>query len=136
MEFAEDFADDLRALAVRLGGSEAELVHAEENPAVHRLQAVAHVGQRAADDYAHGVIEIGFFHLRFDIDRSHHLLLLLVSHSAPPKPSKSCYFFTIRNLPILCFQQLTGISNNFALPLGPHQALRPPLWANRIAIYP
>jgi FMN phosphatase YigB (HAD superfamily) len=26
---------------------------------MHRLQAVAHVGQRAADDHAHGVVEIG-----------------------------------------------------------------------------
>ena len=34
------------------------------------LEAVAHVGQGAPDDYAHGVIEIRFFHLRFDIHRS------------------------------------------------------------------
>ena len=34
---------------------------------MHRLQAVAHVGQRAADDDAHGVIQIGFAHLVFEI---------------------------------------------------------------------
>ena len=70
MEFAEDFADDFGALAIRLRGGEAELVHAVEDAAMDGLEAVAHVGQRAPDDYAHGVIEIRFFHLRFDIYRS------------------------------------------------------------------
>ena len=70
MEFAEHFADDFRALAIRLRGGEAELVHAVENAAMDGLEAVAHVGQGAPDDYAHGVIEIRFFHLRFDIHRS------------------------------------------------------------------
>ena len=69
MKFAEDFADDLGALAIGLGGREAKLVHAEEDAAVDRLQAVAHVGQGAADDYAHGVIEIRLLHFRFDIHR-------------------------------------------------------------------
>src|ERR1700683_4512760 len=35
MEFAKDFANDLGALTVGLGGSEAQLVHAVENAAVH-----------------------------------------------------------------------------------------------------
>ena len=37
-------------------------VHGIENPAMHRLEAVAHVGQSAAYDDAHGVFNIGFFH--------------------------------------------------------------------------
>ena len=69
MEFAEDFADDLGALAVGLGGGEAQLVHAEEDAAVHGLEAVADVGEGAADDHAHGVIEVRLLHLRFDINR-------------------------------------------------------------------
>jgi hypothetical protein len=36
---------------------------------VHRLQAVAHVRQRAPDDHAHGVVEIRLAHLVFEIDR-------------------------------------------------------------------
>ena len=36
---------------------------------MHRLQAVAHVGQRPADDHAHGVIEVRRTHLVFDGDR-------------------------------------------------------------------
>jgi hypothetical protein len=60
---------DLGAFAVGLRGSEAELVHAKKDAAVHGLQAVADVGQRTADDHAHGVIEVGLLHFRFDINR-------------------------------------------------------------------
>ena len=69
---AHHLADDLRALGVGAGGAEAELVHRVEHAAVHRLQAVAHVGQRAADDHGHRVVEIRGAHLllegaRFDV---------------------------------------------------------------------
>ena len=69
MEFAEDFADDLGALAVRLRRGQTQLVHAEKNAAMDGLQAVAHIRQRAPDDHAHGVIEVRLLHLRFDIYR-------------------------------------------------------------------
>ena len=36
---------------------------------MHRLQAVAHVRQRAADDHAHGVVEVGAAQLVLDGDR-------------------------------------------------------------------
>ena len=62
------FADDLGALAGGAVGLQAHLVHAVQNAAMHRLQAVANVGQRAAHDHAHGVIEIRPPHLVFDID--------------------------------------------------------------------
>ena len=35
---------------------------------MHGLQTVAHVGQRAGHDHAHGVIEIGPLHLLGDSD--------------------------------------------------------------------
>ena len=69
MKFAEDFAGDLGALAVGLGGGQAHFVHAEKNAPMHGLQAVAHVGQRAPDDHAHGIVEIRLLHLGFDIHR-------------------------------------------------------------------
>ncbi len=75
MEFAEDFADDLRALAVGFRRGESQLVHAEENPPVDGLQAVTHVRQGAPDDYAHRVIEVRLLHFRFDIDRRQYLLV-------------------------------------------------------------
>ena len=46
-------------------------VHREQDAPLHRLEAVAQVGQRPADDHAHGVIEIGFLDLVLDGDRGH-----------------------------------------------------------------
>ncbi len=69
---AEHFADDLRAFAVGPRGSQAQFVHAVKNAAMHRLQAVAHVRQRAPDDHGHRVVEIGLLHLGFDIHRKHY----------------------------------------------------------------
>jgi len=50
---------------------------------VHRLQAVAHVRQRPADDHAHRVIEIAAPHLHFDVDRDRLLegeVLIVIGH--------------------------------------------------------
>src|SRR5689334_20945184 len=80
MIFAENFAHDLRAFAVRPGRSETQLVHAEENAPMHRLQAVTHVGQRAPNDHAHRIIEIGLLHLGFDVYRNQDRLVLFVWH--------------------------------------------------------
>ena len=44
----------------------AAFLHGVEDAPMHRLQAVAHVGQRARHDHAHGVIEVGALHLLFD----------------------------------------------------------------------
>ena len=67
MVLADDIADDARGFLIRLVPVVAQLAHGVQHAPVHRLQAVAHVGQRTADDYAHGVIEIGFAHLVFEI---------------------------------------------------------------------
>ena len=50
-------------------GARADVVHAPEDPALHRLQAVAHVGQRARGDDGHRVVEEGVLHLLLDLDR-------------------------------------------------------------------
>ena len=60
---AHHLADDLRRLDVLAVGLQAELVHHVEDAAMDRLQAVAHVGQRAADDDGHRVIEVRRAHL-------------------------------------------------------------------------
>ena len=60
---AHRLADDLRALDVRSVRLEAELVHRVQHAAMHRLEAVAHIGQCAPDDHAHRVIEIRRAHL-------------------------------------------------------------------------
>ena len=65
---AHDVADHAGRLAVGLVPVVAVLVHRVEDAAMHRLEAVAHVGQRAADDHAHRVVEVGAFHLLLDGD--------------------------------------------------------------------
>ena len=66
---AEHVADDPRALDVGPVPDVVRLVHREQDAAVHRLQPVAHVGQRPPDDHAHRVIEVGAAHLLFEADR-------------------------------------------------------------------
>ncbi len=71
MVFADDVADHAGGLAIRLVPFVAGLVHRIEDAPVHRLEPVAHVGQRAGHDHAHGVIEIGALHLLDDGDGAH-----------------------------------------------------------------
>ncbi|MCK7508801.1 MAG: hypothetical protein MZV70_35420 [Desulfobacterales bacterium] len=68
MVFADDISDDAGRLLVGLVPVVLELAHGVEHAPVNGLQPVAHIGQRAPDDDAHGVIEIGLLHLFFDAD--------------------------------------------------------------------
>ncbi len=63
VELAEHVADDARGLAEGAVGLQPGLVHREQHTPVHRLEAVAHVRQRAAHDHAHGVVEVRGAHL-------------------------------------------------------------------------
>ena len=63
---AEHVADDGGALLERAAGVQPQLVHRVEDAAVHRLQAVAHLGQRARDDHAHRVVEERLLELVLD----------------------------------------------------------------------
>ena len=64
----QHLADHAGALGVALVVVQPLGVHRVEDAAVHRLQAVAHVGERAADDHRHRVVEIRLAHLVFDVD--------------------------------------------------------------------
>ena len=55
---AHHVADDLRALAVLGVGGEVLLPHRVEDAALHRLEAVAHVGQRARGDDRQRVVQV------------------------------------------------------------------------------
>ena len=66
---AHHLADDARRLAEGMRGIEAAFLHRVQDAALHRLQAVAGIGQRARHDHAHRVIEVGATHLLFDRDR-------------------------------------------------------------------
>ena len=65
---ADHVADDARRLLVGLVPVVAELAHRVQHAAMHGLQAVADVGQRAPHDHAHRVIEVRPLHLVFEID--------------------------------------------------------------------
>ncbi len=67
--FTDDVTDHAGRLLVGLVPVVAQLAHGVEHAAVHRLEAVPHIRQGPADDYAHGVIQIGLLHLLLDIDR-------------------------------------------------------------------
>ena len=64
-----DVTDDAGALHVAAVGPEAAVEHRVEDLAVYRLEAVAHVRQRAADDDAHRVVEVRALHLDLEADR-------------------------------------------------------------------
>ena len=63
-----DVTDDARGLREVPVRPVTAVVHGVQDPPVHRLEAVAHVRQRPRHDHAHGVIEVGLFHLIFEID--------------------------------------------------------------------
>ena len=64
-------ADDLGGLGVLLVELEAHLLHAKQNAAMHRLEAVANVRQGAANDDRHRVVEVRAAHLLFKVDGAH-----------------------------------------------------------------
>ena len=64
---AHHLADDACAFDARAARLEPELGHRVQDPPVYRLQAVAHVGQRARDDRAHRVVEEARAHLRLEL---------------------------------------------------------------------
>ena len=69
MVFTKHFAHDTGAFAEGLVGRHAQLVHRVEDAAVYRLEAVAHVRQRAVDDNRHGIGNETFFHFMFHVNR-------------------------------------------------------------------
>ncbi len=68
MVFAHHLADDAGALHVLLVPVDAQFAHGVEDAPVHGLETVAHVGQRAGHDHAHGVVEVGTLHFIGDGD--------------------------------------------------------------------
>jgi hypothetical protein len=66
---------------------------------MHRLEAVTHVRQSAAHDYAHRVIEIGAPHLLFEADRQRLASdLFHLGGSRAEGPRVKPIEFTMRNI--------------------------------------
>jgi hypothetical protein len=68
MVFAHHFTGNFGALARGPVGREAHFMHPEKDAAMDRLKPISDIGQRAAHDHAHGVIEVRPPHFIFDID--------------------------------------------------------------------
>ena len=68
MVLAHDVADDAGAFARRPIRLQPHLLHRKKNSAVDGFQSVADVGERAADDHRHRVVEIRPAHLLFNVD--------------------------------------------------------------------
>ena len=68
VELADHVADDAGAFLVAGGGIEPQLVHRMQDAAVHRLQPVAHIGQRARHDRRQRVGQIALAESVGEID--------------------------------------------------------------------
>ena len=68
MVHAHGLTDHLGALGVLLVVLQTHLMQGVENSAMHRLEAVANVGERTPDDDRHRVVEIRPLHLIFNVD--------------------------------------------------------------------
>ncbi len=75
-------AGDFRALHAAGAGREVQVVHRDQNAPLRGLQPVAHVGQRPADDDAHGVRQVAVLQLL--LDRQLDQLALWGHVAAPP----------------------------------------------------
>ena len=68
VEFTEHFTHDSGAFLGLAGITQAKAVHAEQNPSLHRLQAIAGIRECARNDDGHGVIDVRAAHFLVDID--------------------------------------------------------------------
>ncbi len=68
MILTDDVTDDAGRLFVSFVPVVPHFVHGKEAAPMHRLQPVAHIRQRPADDDAHRVIHVGTLHFVFNID--------------------------------------------------------------------
>ena len=117
---AHHLADHAGALNVRPVPDGVRLLHREQDPAMHRLKAVAHVGERPADDHAHRVVEVRAPHLLFEAYRKRFLGELFHSGGAcfssdgraQSSPCKA-WNFSIQDLhgPRFASREIAGFEN-------------------------
>ena len=90
--FTHDVTDDAARLAIGPPGDIARFLAGMEDAAMDRLQPVADVGQRAADDHRHGVIEVAGLHLLDDGDGGNVAVSRMVVGGRLGRQGKSCRF--------------------------------------------
>ncbi len=69
MVFTDDVADDTRRFLVSAVPVVRQLVHGKQHAAMHGLQAIAYIRQRASDNHAHRIVQVGLAHFFFQADR-------------------------------------------------------------------
>ena len=111
-----DVTDDAAALVEAPVRPVPAVVHRIDHPAVHRLEPVTDVGERPADDDAHGVLDVRPLHLRVEVDQldavgldrrllAHALPVFVVRFSrryAACSPSRSPHRAPAPGIPIRC----------------------------------
>ena len=83
MVLAQDIANHGRRFLIGTAGYQAQLVHRVKNPAVHRLETVAHIGERARHDDTHRVVDERLLHLLFDEARQNPFARIRGGHEYP-----------------------------------------------------
>ena len=76
VELTHDLADDALGLHVSLVGAQPHLIHLEQDAALHGLEAIARVGERASVDHRDGILQEGPTHLIGHVDLCDVLVLL------------------------------------------------------------
>ena len=84
MILADHVAHDAGRFLVGLIPVVAKHRHGVEDPSMYRLQPVAHIWKRTANDYTHRVIEVGLTHLLLEIGGKRFLGYLIHKGSAAP----------------------------------------------------
>lgn len=87
MIFTDDIPHNTGGFLVRLVPVIAQLLHGVQHPTVNGLKPVPHIRQGPADNDAHGVLEIGLFHLLLDAGQIGFFLDHLMFNS------DNCFFF-------------------------------------------
>ena len=76
-----DWAGGLHIAALR---AVTGIEHRVEDAAVHRLQAIAHLRQSAANDDGHGIVDITRLHLLINVNGKYAIkkIVVIVTHNA------------------------------------------------------
>ena len=80
MEFTHDLADDAGGFDARGVGPNIQAAHAVEDAALYRLEAVAHIRQRARHQRGDRVAEVRAAQLLLDIDDKQAALAIRTDH--------------------------------------------------------
>ncbi len=115
--------DDAAALVVAAIGAVATVEHRVDHATVHRLEPVAHVGQRPAHDHRHRVVDVAALHLGVEVDRFGAVVLdrRYLSHEFPC-PSK---LFNSRAIQQPCHSQSVGMPGGWFHVEPDHPAYEP-----------